>query len=426
MPSSAPPLSPSSVPRPARIVRLAWLVLAVLLLFSIAAPLNQFKVPPILPIVMQAFNISVSQAGSLMSLYAVTGLILALPAGLIFQKVGYRLTSVLAGGSIVVGAVWGALSLNVTSVFASRVVEGIGTSFIAVVAPAVIAIWFGANRRGIAMGIWSMWVPLGSIIMLFLAPLLAQSENWRSVWWFGALYALAVTGLFLAFVKPTPATATPPAQPAIAAPAAGSTGRVLRNINLWLISLTFAFFNMAYIGFSTYIPTYLSTVQNIPLTQAAEWASLGAIASIFSAPLAGIFSDRVGSRKIPYLLGLALGGVAAPLAGFATGNVLIALIAFQGLVAGLVPPNIFSAAVEVVGDEQLGGLAMGVVMVGQNAGQLLGPIVFGALAESAWGWPVAFGSLALIFLAAIAAGAAAKLKDIRSVESRQSPANPAT
>ncbi len=66
--------------------RTAWLILAVLLLFSIAAPLNQFKVPPIMPVLMDVLGLSVSSAGLLMSVFAITGLFLALPAGLIFQQ----------------------------------------------------------------------------------------------------------------------------------------------------------------------------------------------------------------------------------------------------------------------------------------------------------------------------------------------------
>ena len=69
--------------RPAE--RTAWIILAVLLFFSIAAPLNQFKVPPIMPVLMSALGLSTARAGLLMSLYAVTGLILALPSGLIFR-----------------------------------------------------------------------------------------------------------------------------------------------------------------------------------------------------------------------------------------------------------------------------------------------------------------------------------------------------
>ena len=60
------------------------------------------------------------------------------------------------------------------------------------------------------------------------------------------------------------------------------------------------------------------------------------------------------------------------------GALLIFLIV-AGLALGLVPTNIFSAAVEAVGDERLGGLAMAIIMAGQNAGFLPGPIIFGLL-----------------------------------------------
>ena len=93
----------------AHLSRRAWLILAVLLLFSIAAPLNQSKVPPILPILMEAWGLPVGRAGLLMSLYAITGLLLALPAGFIFHRVGYRWAGVVAGGSIAVGVALGAL-----------------------------------------------------------------------------------------------------------------------------------------------------------------------------------------------------------------------------------------------------------------------------------------------------------------------------
>jgi MFS family permease len=146
-----------AVPRAAGRGRQAWLVLIVLLLFSVAAPLNQFKVPPIMPVLMDAFALAVGRAGLLMSVYAVTGLLLALPAGLIFQKLGHRLTAVLAGGSLVIGAALGATSSSVNSLLTSRVIEGIGTSFIAVMAPAIIALWFADTAR--RLGIWWLGCP---------------------------------------------------------------------------------------------------------------------------------------------------------------------------------------------------------------------------------------------------------------------------
>jgi len=387
----------------------AWLVLAVLLLFSIAAPLNQFKVPPIMPILMEALGLSVSGAGLLMSVFAITGLFLALPSGLIYQKAGPRVTGLLAGGSILLGAVLGSLSQGSGALLTSRVIEGIGTSFMAVLAPAIIAQWFAAHRRGTAMGVWAAWVPVGNTSMLLLAPALAQAAGWRAVWWLGAGYALAVTLLYLAVVRPAPAVpAERPMEPA--APALGVTsGQVLRSRTIWLLAGAFAALNAATIGLNTYLPTFLASQRGLPLAQAALIASIATLITIFSAPAGGVLSDRIGSRKKPYLVGFAAAIVLLPLIGVLSVAGVILLVIAQGALVGLIPTNIFAAAVEAAGDERQGGAAMAVIMVGQNAGMLLGPVVFGTLAETA-GWPAAFASLAVISALGLLSGWLARVR----------------
>jgi MFS family permease len=388
--------------------RSAWFVLAVLLLFSIAAPLNQFKVPPILPILMKAFQLPVSQAGLLMSVFAVTGILLAIPAGFLFQRFGARVIGLIAGGSIVLGAAAGAASSSFSGLLASRVIEGIGTSFMAVLAPALIAIWFSAQKRGMAMGIWAAWVPLGSTIMLVLAPRINLAAGWQSVWWFGCLYALLATVLFVIFVKPSP-RGSQNAPSSASAPLA-NTAQVLRNRSIWLISLTFAFFNMAGMSYTTYTPTFLNLVRGIPLAQAGLYVSVVAICSIFSGPLGGALSDRIGSRKRVFLSALALQACIMPLTAFINPAFLIVQVILQGFIGGFIPTNIFSSGVEAAGDERLSGLAMGVIMVGQNAGMLAGPILFGALIESAGGWPLAYISLSGLCLLGLLCGWLAKTR----------------
>jgi MFS family permease len=402
MSSSTPSVPGTAAARAISRERAAWFALAILLLFSIAAPLNQFKIPPIMPILMGAFKLSVGRAGLLMSVYAVTGLALALPAGFIFQKLGYRITGLIAGGSIALGAVLGATSSGMGSLLMSRVIEGIGTSFMAVLAPAIIAMRFDAQKRGAAMGIWSAWVPIGSTSMLILAPILSLGANWRVVWWFGCVYALVATALVVVFVRPASDSPVDGSQPS-PLPVA-SAAELLRNRDVWLIGLAFAFHVTATMAFGTFLPTYLNVVHGVPLSQAAFPSSVMSMIIIFSCPAGGILSDRIGSRKRLFVLGMALVAVIMPLTAVIGRDILIALVVAQGLVVGLVPTNIFSAAVEAAGDERLGGLAMGIIMVGQNAGMLVGPIVFGALVESAGGWPLAFGSLAVMCLLGALAG----------------------
>ena len=60
----------------------AWVILVVVFLASVAAPLNQAKIPPLMPVIMDAFQLSIGQAGWLMSVFALTGLLLSLPAGI--------------------------------------------------------------------------------------------------------------------------------------------------------------------------------------------------------------------------------------------------------------------------------------------------------------------------------------------------------
>ena len=64
-----------------------------------------------------------------------------------------------------------------------------------------------------------------------------------------------------------------------------------------------------------------------------------------------------------------------------------------GFIAGFVPTGVFLAGIEVVGDERLGGMAMAIIQIGQNAGMLLGPLVLGWMIESG-SWAIAFWTLA--------------------------------
>jgi hypothetical protein len=61
------------------------------------------------------------------------------------------------------------------------------------------------------------------------------------------------------------------------------------------------------------------------------------------------------------------------------------------------------------GDERLSGMAMAVIMIGQNAGMLLRPRHFWFLAEAS-GWPAAFTSLGVMSALGLLAGWPAKVR----------------
>jgi MFS family permease len=386
-------------------MRSPWFILFIILLASMAAPLNQFKVPPVMPLLMEAFGVSAAQAGLLMSLFAITGLLLAIPAGFIFQKLGYRLTGMIAILSLIIGAGWGALTLGFDIMLASRFVEGAGMSLMSVVAPAVIALWFSREKRGKAMGVWAVWVPLGSTIMFLLAPALAARWNWPGVWWFGCFYAILVGFLYLVFLK------SKPEQPLKPKGGASSGNRqdhglakVLSHRDLWLASLLFGCFNFVFIAFITWAPTFLQQVRGISMARAAFLVSLASILTIVACPTSGWISDRTGTRKWVAVIPMALMAPLFPLFFSAGETGFLFLVVLVGFIGGFVPTGVFSGAVETVGDERLSGMAMAVIQIGQNAGMLLGPLVLGWIIESGGGWQTAFWVLAPVSILGAVAG----------------------
>ncbi len=388
----------------------AWFVLFVLLLASVAAPLNQFKAPPVMPLLMDAFGLSVGTAGLLMSVFAITGVVLALPAGFISQKLGYRATGLLAIGSVAVGAALGALSASIGTILFSRIIEGVGTSLMAVVAPVVVAIWFAANRRGAPMGVWATWVPVGSTIMLVIAPLLAGGNAWQRVWWFGCIYAIVVGVLFLLFVRPAPQGMGIGKTPVPARPATSrDLSHTLRNRDLWLISFVFFCFNTAFIGFVTWAPTFLNSARGMSLSDAALLVSLVPMLNIGSCPFSGWFSDRIGSRKWVMVAPMLAMSVLWPLTALAREGVFLALVLVLGWISGFVPTGIFASGPELAGDERLSGMAIAILQVGMNAGMLFGPLALGWLIETG-GWSVAFGALAPVCIAGAIAAWATRVK----------------
>lgn len=365
----------------------AWVILAVAFIASVAAPLNQFKVAPVMPVLMEAFQLSMASAGMLMSIFAITGFILALPAGMIVQRFGLKMTGLIAMGCLVVGSVIGALSTSSGLMLFSRLIEGVGMGLIAVAAPAAIAMWFPPSKQGAPMGIWATWVPVGSVLMFILAPAMATAFGWQSIWWFAAAFSALAFVLVAAFMRPPPAMAEGPAD----GPGAGEApnlGKALANRNIWLLGLMFGFFNLALISMNTFYPTFLSTELGYSMANASFVTSLTMIVVIFSAPLAGVLSDKIGSRKLVFTIPFIVVAIMMIFPFTITGWMIPAWTILMGVIAGAIPTATFAAAPEVMGKPQLAGIGMAVVTLGQNLGMFVGPMVFGAIVESS-GWAVA-------------------------------------
>jgi predicted MFS family arabinose efflux permease len=371
-------------PLPTTFLPYAWVILVVVYLASIVAAFAQFKIPPILPVLMERFQIDLTQAGLLMSIIAMIGLVLALPAGIILQRLGSKTTIVIALGLMVAGAVMGALSESYVLLLISRVLEGAGIGLVGVAAPATIAMWFPPDKQGTPMGIWATWVPVGSVAAYNLAPILAPSWGWGAVWWIGAGFALLMM-VFSGLLITQPPLSEGSDVPVREMP---SLREALSNRDIWLLALEFACFNLALLSVATYYPTFLNQVRGYSLGQAAFISSITTIVVLFFAPVAGWVSDRIGSRRLVFSLPFLIVAGMLIFPFRVTGWQIIALLVAQGIIVGAIPTATFAAVSEVMRKPEWAGLGLAVVLLGQNLGSLLGPILFGQIVQNS-GWLIA-------------------------------------
>jgi MFS family permease len=366
------------------ILPFAWVILAVVYLSMMVMAWTLFKISPLMPVLMQAFQIDLTRAGYLMSIIAGAGLLLALPSGMLLHRLGPKVILALAMGFMAAGSTAGAISGSFSVLLCSRLLEGVGIGLVGLTAPAIIAMWFPPDRQGIPMGLWATSMPVGSILLFNLAPGLGDSLGWQVVWWIGGGCAL-----IMALVSGVLIISPPSRQQADGSnPRPPVFGEVLSNRTVWLLTLEFTCLNLTLGSLGTYYPTFLNQVRGYPLGQAAFIASVTTMVIIFSAPAAGWLSDRIGSRRLVIALPFLIIGFTFLFPFHVIGWQIYALLIVQGLAIGGTPTATFAAVSEVIPRPQLAGLAIAILLIGQNIGQLVGPILFSELVGKA-GWATA-------------------------------------
>ena len=385
--------------------RKAWAVMLAAYLAGIAIALNQSKVPPVMQILLRDLHMDTATGGWLMSAFAVAGIVLGIPAAFVLAKLGPKIAGLIAIGCTMAGSVVGALATGPAVLLGGRAIEGIGLGLIAVIAPAVISMWFPPEKRGTPMGIWASWIPVGAFIIYNLAAPILGSFGWQGIWWFGALFALVAFVIYAVTVSAPPANGAMGDQPR---EAQGSFGRMMLNPASWLLALVFGMFNFAFMGFATWGPTYFVEDLGLNLETASFYASLGSLAVIPATIIAGRVLDRVKNRHMVMTVSLAISGVMLFWCfQLGSANAIVPYSIALSFVAGFVPTATFTIAPETMPDPRWAGLALGIVSVGQNAGMFLGPpIVGGLIAGGNW----AAGVIPLVIAAAIGVAASIGLQ----------------
>lgn len=349
--------------------RAAWLVIVA----GVVAALHVGKLPPGIPILRAELGLSLVQAGFLLSVMQVAGMLLGALAGLLADRMGLRRTMLLGLGLLALGCALGAMASRVSLLLAARMLEGIGLLLAVLPAPGLIRrLVQGPQALSRLLGAWGAYMPTGAATAMLLGPGLYAALGWRWAW-------LLLSGLTLCWavviwlkVPPDPARST-------ALPGPGWGGRLRQTLSSsgpWLVALAFC----------VYSGQWLAVVGFLPTIQTQAGWSLG-IAGVLSAAAAG--ANAIGNLAAGRLLArhwqpghlLAIGYGAMGLACWVafSGRVgpvgqFIAVLVFSS-VGGLIPGTLFSLAVRLAPSGHTVSTTVGWVQQLSSLGQFAGPPV---------------------------------------------------
>ncbi len=260
------------------------------------------SIPPILGLLMDNLRITHSQAGGLMSLFALPAIFLSIPGGLLADRYGARVIGGIALLLMALGAAIAALGDSYLILGLGRLVTGVGAVVILVVAPQMVTAWFREREIGLSMGIFNTAMPLGTILSLSFMGIVGLRVGWKGPIWIGFAVAILALCLYLALYR----ARSVDRQQVEAAPP-GPPGRLVSSLReaglgIWWVGLTWAFFNAALISFFTYAPDYFIS-HGGEGSRAALQASYPMWGALVLAPIVGILIDRIGGKWLFVTIG---------------------------------------------------------------------------------------------------------------------------
>lgn len=369
-------------------------------LASLAA-FQQFKLPPVLPLLLERYGYDRMVAGGFMSVYALVGLVASIAIGRWLERKGVANGLVWATAVMIAGNLVGLLLPEAAwAMLVGRGLEGLSFAVAAIAGPALAGVSASRRHRPLAIALASAWIPIGQIAAGLLAPLALHIDRWEWLWYVGSLGTLGIYLWSRRLVRDGTL-----ARAASGSASDGSIGTTAERRALLANAGIFMLWSCQYFAYMTWLPQYL-----------VEARALGEVAAVFGylLPVAVllIFNLLTGEalrRGMPVAPLLAAGAALQALiwwltplsdgAGFG-----LALLIGYGIAAGVTPTCLFALPGAIL-NRPAGPSAFAWIMTGRNIGVFVGPILLAAAIERAGGWGAAvpiFGGISTV----CAAGAA--------------------
>lgn len=396
-----------------------WVGISFGLCIALLAAYQQFKLPPVLPEMLDRYAYGPELAGGFMSIFAVIGLVGSFQFGRLMQRQSTAAWLIGACGLIALGAVpILLLPENAWAMMAGRALEGTAMAILAIAGPTLMTRNAAMKHLPFAAALAATWVPLGGLLATTVARmaevLWPEDAVWPSVWWAGLLFAGGMA-LWTGFLARGDGSR-------IALPTAKGGAPDLTRADrraLTLLAACFGLWALQNLSVLSWLPEYLVSDRGMSNAASKEFYGMTVIAVAASNLLAaGILKAGVPITRllIVVLIGQGLVLILGPMAGTDWTGIL-ALLAY-GFFAGITPTCIFGLPGRILGSNRTGPAAFGLMMTGRNLGVLTGPVLIGWIGGGSLGWAAGWGTAAAATACATLAALAIR-RQIARADTRQ-------
>jgi len=354
--------------------RSRWVILSAIFYVFVAYAFAFQVVPPAISSIMKEFDIiSHAQAGLLMTIVVIPGILLALPTGILVDRYGIRLIGLISTTLTALGCLITAVGISFNAILLGRLVLGMGGALMAIATYTIVPQWFPPQELGKAMGIYGIPMPLATVIAFPSSSVLILNYDWRYPFYVSTVLAVMAIGVFALFVKEGPLKAEKRKR-------SPSTLKALKKPELWKIGLVWLLFQVAALSFSTWTKDLMVEFRGMDPVFASSLASAQMFAAIPFVPLYGLISDKIQKRKPFVVIGSTLMFLTLTLIAYSPNSTLIPSIAALGIAAAMIPPMVMTLTPEILGPAQA-GKGFGVITICANVGVALGPPIIGTIVD---------------------------------------------
>jgi DHA1 family multidrug resistance protein-like MFS transporter len=335
-------------------------------------------VSPILPSYAQSFQVSYTLVGFVISSFAITRMVLDIPASFLSKRYDKRIIMIFGLVLIVIASVIAGLAPDYSVLLLGRLVEGAGSALYVTTATVFLAQVAGIEKRGRLMSIYSGMLLLGAIFGPSFGGLVATVYNIRAP--FFAYAAVSGLGVIPTMMLPKTANSENVSSSRKNRSAVNDMWTALSYPSFFLACLaTFTLFFIRAGVRSTLVPLFAA--DNLSLGSDAIGLVLtvaGVTTAATMVPMGGL-SDRIGRRN-PLILCLFLSAAVTICIPYSENILELSMfLAAYGAVIGLSGP--IAAYVTDVSPQDKLEVSMGIYRMISDVGFVVGPLLVGYVAD---------------------------------------------